>query len=189
MARPRKDAREPSGKERIEEAFWQLFEQRPFSEISVKEVCELAGCNKTTFYYHFHDLREVLDSVEMKCIPLEAPDALPGLLAPEDKMLFISSFISSLGDRFERYCLLISSRGDPGFAKVARAQMIDRWCAKLGVSRESLSSEDLLTIRFIAGGSTSILADHGDGEPFDMEAFADVLISVALPLASRLMRK
>lgn len=189
MARPRKTEGEPSTKERIEAAFWTLFEQRPLEKISVKEVCAVAGCNKTTFYYHFQDLREVLDSIEEKCLPLEAPDMLVDLLAAEDKEAFASDFLESTGDRFEKYCLLLSSRGDPGFAKKAKKAMMLRWSEKLSLEYDSLGEKEKMAVRFAMGGSISVLSEHGDGAPLDLTAFVQVALAMVLPFIAPLVEE
>lgn len=182
MARPRKAENGPSAKDRIETAFWALFEQKPLEKISVKEVCAHAGCNKTTFYYHFQDLREVLDSIEERCLPVEAPDMLIDLLAAENKEAFISDFFENMGDRFEKYCLLLSSRGDPGFSKKAKEVMLVKWREKLNFEYDSLSEKEKMAIRFAMGGSISVLAEHGDGEPLDLAVFIQVVLAMVAPL-------
>ena len=67
MARPKKIQGQPTMRDKIKEEFWCLYEQRPIERISVKEVCEATGCNKTTFYHHFQDLRAVLEEIEEEC--------------------------------------------------------------------------------------------------------------------------
>lgn len=188
MPRPRKNNGVPPMKEQIERAFWDCFEQKPLEKISVKEVCQMAGCNKTTFYYHFQDLREVLDSIEAKCLPLEAPDILSNLITAEDREALAERFIDAMGDRFEKYCTLLSSHGDPDFAKKAKEIMLERWCQKTGLDYERLSAEDQMAIRFAMGGSISIFADHGDGAPFDPKVFAAAILDMIIPLASRLLQ-
>lgn len=187
MPRPRKADGVPPMKEKIEEAFWGFYEQKPLEKISVREICQAAGCNKTTFYYHFHDLREVLDTIEERCLPLEAPDIMSELLTASDKAALAAEFIDRMGERFERYCTLLSSRGDPDFAKKARTIMTQRWCEKTGVNYDSLSAEDQMAIRLAMGGSISIFADHGDGEPLDPEAFIVAALTMIMPLAEKLL--
>lgn len=188
MPRPRKNNGVPPMKEQIERAFWDCFTQKPLEKISVKEVCQATGCNKTTFYYHFQDLREVLDSIEAKCLPLEAPDILSNLITAEDREALAERFIDAMGDRFEKYCTLLSSHGDPDFAKKAKEIMLERWCQKTGLDYERLSAEDQMAIRFAMGGSISIFADHGDGAPFDPKVFAVAILDTIIPLASRLLQ-
>lgn len=189
MSRPRKSDGMPPMNEQIESAFWDCFTQKPLEKITVKEVCHAAGCNKTTFYYHFQDLREVLDVVEEKCLPLEAPDMISDLITSKDRETLAERFIESMGDRFERYCTLLSSHGDPDFAKKAKEIMLQRWCQKTGVAYDSLNAEDQMAIRFAMGGSISIFADHGDGAPFEPKVFAAAILTMIMPLATKLMQE
>lgn len=38
---------------RMDEALWELLEQKDLSYITVKEICEKAGVNRSTFYLHY----------------------------------------------------------------------------------------------------------------------------------------
>lgn len=186
MARPKRIDGVPTAKEAVEAEFWKLYEQKSLERITVKEVCEGAGVNKTTFYYHFQDIQEVLASIEEQCLPLEAPDMLADMLATSDKAKLVTEFLGNMGDRFERYCILLSSRGDPGFAKRAKETMALRWCEKLDIDYDTLPPDARLTIRFVMGGASSIFADHGDGEPFDAEAAAGIVQTIIIPLVERM---
>lgn len=42
-------------------AFWTLYGSKPLAKISVRELCQLAGYNRTTFYAHFLDIYDLLD--------------------------------------------------------------------------------------------------------------------------------
>lgn len=56
--------KEPAGKRRIKDAFWQLYQERPIEDIGIKEIVALAGCNRTTFYYHYKNIHDVLEDIE-----------------------------------------------------------------------------------------------------------------------------
>lgn len=43
-------------------AFWQLLEERPYNKITVRDIVERCQINRNTFYYHFHDIPELLES-------------------------------------------------------------------------------------------------------------------------------
>ena len=47
----------------IAEAFWQLLEEKPYSKITVKNIVERCEINRNTFYYHFHDIPDLLDQI------------------------------------------------------------------------------------------------------------------------------
>ena len=56
MARPRRKDGAPGARSRIAEAMWELCCTVPFSKMSVGMVVHEAGCNRSTFYYHFDGL-------------------------------------------------------------------------------------------------------------------------------------
>lgn len=50
---------------RMDEAFLELLEKKDFAYITVKEICEKAGVNRSTFYLHYETLSDLLsESVE-----------------------------------------------------------------------------------------------------------------------------
>jgi AcrR family transcriptional regulator len=48
----------------IRGAFTDLLRQKPIQDVSVKELCELAGINRGTFYSHYTDLYDLLGDIE-----------------------------------------------------------------------------------------------------------------------------
>lgn len=42
-------------------AFWQLLDEKPYNKITVKNIVERCQVNRNTFYYHFHDIPELLE--------------------------------------------------------------------------------------------------------------------------------
>lgn len=50
---------------RMDESFLELLEKKSFAYITVKEICEAAGVNRSTFYLHYETVNDLLDeSVE-----------------------------------------------------------------------------------------------------------------------------
>lgn len=45
---------------KMDEAFLQLLEKKDFAYITVKEICEKAGVNRSTFYLHYETLGDLL---------------------------------------------------------------------------------------------------------------------------------
>lgn len=39
----------------------ELLDEKPMSKITVKDIVERCGVNRNTFYYHFHDIPEVVE--------------------------------------------------------------------------------------------------------------------------------
>jgi len=44
----------------MDEAFLELLEKKDFSFITVKEICEKAGVNRSTFYLHYESVADLL---------------------------------------------------------------------------------------------------------------------------------
>lgn len=47
----------------IKETFITLLEERPLSEITVKDIVETCGINRNSFYYHFQDLPALIEEI------------------------------------------------------------------------------------------------------------------------------
>ncbi len=45
----------------IMDAFWQLLEEKPYNKITVRDIVDRCQVNRNTFYYHFHDIPELLE--------------------------------------------------------------------------------------------------------------------------------
>ena len=56
----------------LKTALIELMQEKPFSQITIKELCERADLNRTTFYLHYADqtavLREIEDEATQKTI-------------------------------------------------------------------------------------------------------------------------
>lgn len=47
----------------IVDAFVALLADRPMEKITVMDVCEASGVSRSTFYYHYHDMYELLSAL------------------------------------------------------------------------------------------------------------------------------
>lgn len=52
----------------IEQTFLELLSHRPISEITIKEITTKSGVNRNTFYYHYKNLADLLESVICKMV-------------------------------------------------------------------------------------------------------------------------
>lgn len=48
-------------KNAIIDSFWQLLEEKPYNKITVKDIVDRCQINRNTFYYHFHDIPDLLE--------------------------------------------------------------------------------------------------------------------------------
>ena len=105
-------------KREIKRTFMELLEQRPFSQITVKDIVEACGINRNTFYYHFTDLPDLVEAVMKE----EADRIMRGYrgissleecidaamqLCVDHKRALLHIFNSANRDIYERYLLEI----------------------------------------------------------------------------------
>lgn len=51
---------------KIQDAFIELLQAKKIEQISIKEICSRAEVNRSTFYYHFLDIYDLLDKTFAK---------------------------------------------------------------------------------------------------------------------------
>lgn len=66
MPRPRRDSEILPAKERLENAFWELLNEREYHKITVTDIVREAHVNRNSFYYHFSSLSELADSAILR---------------------------------------------------------------------------------------------------------------------------
>ncbi len=59
----REDRRTSYSKKMIREALYQLMQEKPLNKITVKEICETADVNRSTFYAYFLDIYDLHDKI------------------------------------------------------------------------------------------------------------------------------
>ena len=79
-------------KNAIVEAFWQLLDEKPFNKITVKNIVELCGVNRNTFYYHFSDIPQLLEHT----LKEYTDDVINSTFNPESTVDCVSHLISGL---------------------------------------------------------------------------------------------
>ncbi len=57
-------------KEDITLAFWKIYAEKKIEKISVRELCQKAGYNRSTFYSYYKDIYDLFDKETDKMISL-----------------------------------------------------------------------------------------------------------------------
>lgn len=66
----------------IRRAFTELLRQKPIQDISIRELCAVAGINRGTFYLHYKDIYHLRDEIEEEMMA-DFQQALAPLLETE----------------------------------------------------------------------------------------------------------
>ena len=106
------DARQRKTRALLVKALAELMEERPFSELSVVDICSRAMVHRTTFYAHFNDKRELLSyllsQLERECVET----CLPKEEMTSPKEYFLTAVKNALGffqDRRSLYLACLNS--------------------------------------------------------------------------------
>lgn len=155
----------------IREAFLQLRMKTPLERIKVKDLCDLALINKTTFYKHHMDIYALNEELEKEAMEklmssFEARDAL--FSDPESFLLGLPIAIDECQDLLEP---LFSGRKDVFFGKLEQT-IKDRY-----LSHAKSESEVINTI-FLIGGLLRTVQELRLEKKQDIERLVEQLILI-----------
>ncbi|MGM9525036.1 MAG: TetR family transcriptional regulator [Peptococcaceae bacterium] len=187
MARNRiADLRYQKTENDIREAFLKLLRKKEFSQVSVSNIVEQAGINRSTFYAHYMDKYELLERIEQDIL-CRLQDALCDVhleaenlkLVELEKMLpCIRSVIHVLYTEGEVISLLLGKNGDPAFAEKLREMIQQVWQTHDVVGQLNM---ELGYATVVAGGTifNIILEWARNGFVETEEELAGILLQVA----------
>lgn len=151
------DRRVRMSKTFLKEALISLLQQKRIARITVKELCDLADVNRSTFYAHYTDIYSLLNEMEND-IMTELTRALQAYVDnTEDSMMMIEKLIEFIGSKHEECEVLLSAHSGLSFEKkiknVARQFLLSDW-EKVAITDERLFD---YVSAFIISGSIEIV--------------------------------
>lgn len=134
----------------IREAMLELLKTKSIQKISVRELCDAAGINRTTFYNHYASTYEVLAEIEEHFLAqLSTADTISN---GEDGLeRHIEALCIKLKQNADPALLLLTNNADPDFSsKLLKTQRCGELWRKTG--SEYSPAETELLIKFVSGG-------------------------------------
>ena len=97
----------------------ELMKEKPIAKITIKELCERADINRTTFYAHFSDQYDLLRTIEDETLSWmrEAAVSLIGEPEKNETMKLLEGIFQYLADNSKHLQVLMSEQGDIDFQK------------------------------------------------------------------------
>lgn len=178
MPRPKKDSGMLTGRERIKDAFWQMYLERPLDKIGIKEVAAIAGCNRTTFYYHYATLESVLEEIETDVILTGGPEFLVNIMKRDGNLCELLNYVEENESKIHKICHLLSSKGDPAFARKMKTAMLEEWQRVLIPQGGVLPNEIRIMLEYFMGGSLSLMGSLSDDPEYDITEMLETLFEV-----------
>ena len=113
----RESQRVAETKERIRDAFFELYAEKKIERISIKEITEKAGLNRGTFYVYYKDIYDLLERTEDELIE-ELMEKVKGIVTMILRDADIIPFLPSV-EFYQKYSKILRSllgpSGDPRF--------------------------------------------------------------------------
>ncbi len=155
----------------IVRVFMQLLHEKPLDKITVSDITDACGLNRNTFYYHYHDIYDLVDAIfreETERMLAADPDFSSwqeGFMqatrfARENRVVIMNIYHSVSRDRLETFLFDVSRSGMRRYVEF-RAE-------GLGVSQRDIDDLTLLGAAALEG---LILDWLRDGMASDPEAY------------------
>lgn len=159
------------------EAFMTLSENKPIEKITIQELANRAGYNRTTFYEYFKDINQLLSYIENEMILFIKRFIVQriGMIPPEE--MFIALFTDMYSKRHKYIKLLFGTKNYNQFSHKLKEILIPAFANQLHLSAKEKRIEYILD--FYLSGIISMIARWITSEDeMSLEEFAKVVRDV-----------
>lgn len=169
----------------LQDTVIKLLQTQPLQSISVKEVCQRAGINRSTFYSYYDNIQDLVADIENETltwldhtIATAFKTTLRADLEP-----VITSICQYAADNKDRVRILLSLKTDPQFQRRLISIILDysNWRAQTPAGAAQANSADLRLLFCITGGLGLVQSWVDDGFSATPEAIAHVIYTQSLP--------
>ena len=174
-------------------AFWKLYRTRPIDKITVREITEIAGYNRGTFYLYYRDVHDMFSQIEDSLLNI-VEDLIDDMLAQEGRIDITSNMgtILTMAKSHSAYMsVLLSDHGDPTFVtrlKELLWPLVDRY---LGITQSvemTRDERDLLKQFYLAGLIAVVSAWLSSGNRMPLDRFIAFALATMFPSQSENIR-
>ena len=146
------DVRTRFTKKVIVEAFLSLLREKPLSKITVKEVCEIADINRSTFYKYYLDCFDLVEQLEQEALR-ETGEMIQAMRAQKPETV-LTQMLEQVQKHAELFRLL-EGQGDS-----------DRFTQKIAMvcfqsmeqGRAGAQEQNTMPFAFVTGGAGAVIA-------------------------------
>ena len=174
------DARVRYTKLVLKNALLKLMQTKPINKITVKEVCELAGLNRATFYAHYGNCFDLLESIEQEI--LDAFNESLKLIDSFDVSSLIEAIYKIIEENENACRILIfnaaSSRLIHSMISLAHKESIEYW--KMILNNATDNQLDMLYIHLSNGLMHVVIECYGKYGKHDIIEFVNSMVKTSL---------
>lgn len=155
-----------------------LSEKGSVTKISVRELCERADLNRSTFYAHYSEPKELLEEVEAEL--LDATREHLQKIGVENDIgahRYLLSFLMYIKENDKPFRTLLIDAGDPEFRSKFMQQSIIQFIENLNISFPK--DQEQYIYSYILNGSTGVIIQWMRSDySIDENALVDLLFFI-----------
>ncbi|MGB4660741.1 MAG: TetR-like C-terminal domain-containing protein [Mobilitalea sp.] len=138
----------------FQEAFWNLYTNKSIDKITVKDICTLAGYNRSTFYQYYTDIYDLLHKSEART--LEGVYAFVISLVEQANNMNAAQVMQAIFELFAQnnkfISILFGAHGDAEFVQKVVESLKPLWIKYFFINTNNSQAEvDLLMDFYIFG--------------------------------------
>lgn len=155
-----------------------LSEKGSVTKISVRELCERADLNRSTFYAHYSEPKELLEEVEAELLDATR-EHLQKISAENDigAHRYLLSFLMYIKENDKPFRTLLIDAGDPEFRSKFMQQSIIQFVENLDIAFPKEQEQYIYS--YILNGSTGVIIQWMRSDySIDENALVDLLFFI-----------
>ncbi len=142
----------------LKESFMNLLQEKPITSITIKELCELADINRSTFYSHYRDLHDLLSKIEDNIIEdLNETLYAYNYTKNEEAIQMTEKLLEYLAENRATFQILFSEHGNPTFQKKVMMVAHTHLLKSLNGKKKNIPFNSEFLSIYIANGSIHVV--------------------------------
>ena len=166
-------------KKLLKESVFELMEEKPLNKITIKEICENADVNRTTFYKYYGDQYALVKEAEDELLDKTA-EFLRNLSSDEEKIKLLEEFLTYVKNNGETFRILLDKNSDTDFryrlmSVAMQKVMVEKY--ELGIREED---KKYVYCMIIMGAINTIALWVNSSYDKSVEEVADLMFNLVL---------
>lgn len=140
----------------LKTALTELMQKKPLTDITIKDICEQADLNRTTFYLHYTDQFALLQDIENE-VQEKTLDYLKNVRPAEEAPEMIEDFLQYIKSHSDLFRVLFCGAGSEDFRRRFIQTAVDN--LRVNIPTVKGSPEEPYVLCFLMQGSAQIIKE------------------------------
>ena len=164
-------------------ALIELMQEKPFHKITIKEICDKADLNRTTFYLHYEDQSQLLDDIVLR-LEEDTAEHFSNVTGKGDDIELLANHLEYVKENALTYRTLMSNNLNDGIREKIFRNMLSDMSERMPVIGTNHDSPYIHTF-MLFGSGTMILQWIDNGFDLDTHYLASLVYNLCKASAER----